>query len=608
MYEFKESDAYDFARSQGIETETKGNQLHFKTCPYCKPGMKNRDNLKTFSINLKTGVFKCLRESCGVQGNMITLSRDFDFSLGHAVDEYYRPKKEFKRLKTPKIPIVPKAPAITYLESRGIPEEIAKLYEITTRNDDEKILVFPFYDEEGKLQFVKYRNTDFNREKDKNKEWCEASCKPILFGMKQCDLTINRLILTEGQMDSLSVAAAGIKNAVSVPTGAKGFTWIPYCYDWMKQFEELIIFGDFEKGRISLLAEMKERFPNKVRHVREEDYLGCKDANEILFKYGQEAIKKAIENAKQVEIRSVIPLASVEAVNIYKLEKLRTGISRLDQLLYGGLPFGTVCLLGGKRGDGKSTLGSQILSNAIDCGYNVFAYSGELPNYLFKSWIDFQIAGPFHITENDNYGIVNRFITERNQELINSWYEEKAYLYDNRLINGSEYEDLLKIIENVIRKYGVRVILIDNLMTAMYLDDMKTNDKYEQQGRFVRELTKIALRFDVLILLIAHRRKNGFSTDANDEISGSGDITNLASITMSYDRPEKNENAIGNSPRKLILAKNRLFGKTDFNGILLDYDDKSKRIYEVGKKPDWVYGWDKDFVEQLYMDNPFMEE
>lgn len=57
------------------------------------------------------------------------------------------------------------------------------------------------------------RKTDFDKTKDKNKEWCEADCKPILFGMKQCkDFTT--LVITEGQIDTLSVAMADIYNVV----------------------------------------------------------------------------------------------------------------------------------------------------------------------------------------------------------------------------------------------------------------------------------------------------------------------------------------------------------------------------------------------------------
>ena len=595
MYEFKESDAWDFARSQGIEAKPSGEQLHFKICPYCRP-KPTKGNTRTFSINLKTGQFKCLRESCGVTGNMITLSRDFDFSLGNDVDEYYIPKKKFKNLKTPKEPIIPKEPAIAYLESRGISAATAKKYEITTQTEHKNILVFPFYDEEGSLQFVKYRKTDFNKEKDNNKEWCETNCKPILFGMKQCNTENKRLVLTEGQIDSLSVAEAGVENAVSVPNGAKGFTWIPYCYDWMKQFEEIVVFGDFEKGRISLLEEIKTRFPGKIFHVRFEDYKGCKDANDILLKYGKEAVRQAVEKSVRIKIKNIIPLSEVEDVDIYKLEKLKTGITQLDQMLYGGIPFGCVCILAGKRGDGKSTLGSQIMTRAIEQDFSIFAYSGELPNHIFKGWFDFQVAGA-HITENSKDGIISRLITKPNKELIKAWYSEKAYLYDNSIIENDEKEDLLKTIKEAIRQYNVRVILLDNLMTAMYLDESRGTDKYDQQGRFVRSLTRIALEFNVIILLVAHRRKNSFSTDANDEISGSGDITNLASVTLSYDRLNSDDikNGIGTEyDRKLILAKNRLFGKTDFKGIILEYDEKSKRIYEKGSYCNWRFGWEKD--------------
>ena len=575
IYEFSQEDAYRFAREQFVETKTKGNELQFKYCPYCHGGQGGKDK-GTFSIDLTTGKFKCLRASCNAHGNMITLSRDFNFSLGNQVDEYYKSQKRYRRFKRPEKPIEPLEPAVEYLAKRGISSEIAKKYEITIKQETNNILVFPFYDEKGELQFIKYRKTDFDKEKDKNKEWCEKDCKPILFGMKQCNEKFGRLVLTEGQLDSLSVAEAGIENAVSVPTGANGFTWIPYCWDWLTKFEEIVVFGDCEKGKITLLDDISKRFPNKVKHVREADNLECKDANEILLKHGPDAVKKAVEN-----------------VNIFELQKLKTGLKELDDTLYGGIPFGIVCLVAGKRGDGKSTLTSQIMGQAVEQGYNTFAYSGELPNYLYKSWFDFQIAGRNHITENNKDGRINRFITNPNQKLINDWYREKAFIYDNRIVEDDEQEDLLKTITQAIMQYGIKVILIDNLMTAMYIDEKQGSDKYDQQGRFVRALTKIALQYDCLILLVAHRRKNSFTTDANDEVSGSGDITNLAGMVLSYDRGTEKE-GLRPDQRKLIIAKNRLFGKINLNGIVLDYDEKSKRIYSNDDELIREYGWNVD--------------
>lgn len=610
MYKFDPEDARRFAAEQHMRARRKGDELQFLECPYCHG--RGKGNEHSFSINLITGQFKCLRSSCGVEGNMITLSRDFDFSLGTEVDEYYKPKKRFRSFKKREEPIVPKEPAIAYLESRGISPAVAKKYEITTQSNHDNILVFPFYDESKMLRFVKYRKTDFDRNKDKSKEWCERDCKPILFGMKQCNEKFDRLVITEGQLDSLSVAEAGIENAVSVPTGAKGFTWVPYCYNWVSKFKEIIVFGDYEKESITLLDDMVRRFPCMIKHVQKEKYKGCKDANEILQKYGTDAVIEAVETAVPVPVNRVLPLASVENVNIYELPKLKTGINELDRTLYGGLPFGMVCIIAGKRGDGKSTLGSQIIAYALEQDYRTFTYSGELPNYLYKSWFDFQIAGRHHIVENKtDFGTINRFLTKTNQELINSWYMERAYIYDNRIIENDEKEDLLKSIERSIQQYGTRVILIDNLMTAMYIDEQKGSDKYDQQGQFVRNLTKLAIKYDCLILLVAHRRKNSFSSDANDEISGSGDITNLAGITLSYDRGSKEDidkGLIGIDQRKLIIAKNRLFGKISLKGIVLDYDERSKRIYGENDDLDYQFGWNKDengFTDVENMEIPF---
>lgn len=589
MYEFKEQDAWDFSRHVGIEAKQRGDNLHFKVCPYCRP-KPTKGNVNTFAIDLRTGQFKCLRASCGVSGNMVTLSRDFDFSLGRDADEYYRPRKQFRRIKTPEKPITPKPEAIQYLAGRGIPEDVIRKYQITVQTKNPNILVFPFLDEAGKMQFVKYRKTDFDREKDRNKEWCEANCKPILFGMAQCE-GFGRLVITEGQIDSLSVATAGIGNAVSVPTGAMGFTWVPHCWDWINKFREVIVFGDYEKGRITLLDELSSRLKCTVKHVRETDYRDCKDANEILQKYGAAQVRKCVEDAVALPVRRVVELADVQNVDVYKLPKLRTGIQQLDRLLYGGLPFGGVVLVSGKPGEGKSTLAGQILVNALHQGHKCFAYSGELPNYLFRAWIDFQIAGEHHITEYQNkWGDRNYALSDTNRKLIADWYRGKCFLYDSQDIGGDEKENLVGTVENVVMRYGTDVVLLDNLMTALDLEPGKAFDKYDRQSLFVKKLSRLALKHNILVLLVAHKRKNNFSTNENDEISGSGDISNLATITIAYEKGAD----LQPGQRFLKVSKNRLFGKTETSGYILDYSEKSKRIYGAGDDPRVDYGWDKE--------------
>lgn len=560
MYEYKQNDVFDFANFIGAETHEKGNELFFKYCPHCKGGGKDTD---TFSINLSSGVFKCFRASCDYHGHFVELARDFEFKLEQEQTRYK---------KLPQKTIESKPKAIEFLESRGISADVCKKYKITTQKENENVLVFPFYDEQGILQFVKYRKTDFVKGKDKCKEWCEKDTKPILFGMAQCE-DFTKLVITEGQLDSLSVAECGIKNAVSVPTGAVGFTWLSHCWDWINKFEEIVVFGDNENGKITLVETLEKRIQGKVKCVRPDDYLCEKDANDILRKYGKDAIIKAIENAELREVKYVKRLANVETVNLSELPKIKTGIRNLDRIC-GGLLMGHITLLSGKRGEGKSTLMSQFVAQAIDQNNAVFVYSGELPNYHFKSWLDLQIAGNKNIQSAVNeYGDNEYYLLPNTIEKINEWYYDKAYIFDNTAITDDEYTGLLKVITDAICRYDIKLVCIDNLMTAMECD--VNSDLYRQQSTFVKNLEKLAQQYDVAIVLVAHPKKTQGDFD-NDTVSGSSDITNAVSFVINYQRANESDNC----DSKLMVTKNRMSGKllTGENAIKLYYSEKSKRI------------------------------
>jgi DNA repair protein RadA/Sms len=69
-----------------------------------------------------------------------------------------------------------------------------------------------------------------------------------------------------------------------------------------------------------------------------------------------------------------VRLADVEAV---QLTRLQTGIGELDRVLGGGLVPGSLVLLGGSPGIGKSTLTSMALGNLAGAGRRTLYVSGE---------------------------------------------------------------------------------------------------------------------------------------------------------------------------------------------------------------------------------------
>ena len=586
-YLFNKADVFDFAKSMGYETREKGDELEFKYCPYCNGG--DHKDKYTFSVNLISGAFKCLRSSCDHDGHFVELCRDFDYRLEFEPQKIYRQLPQKKAEST--------NGAIEYLKSRGISEAITRKYQITTQKNNPKVLVFPFYDETGKLVSVKYRKTDFKKGVDKNKEWFERDTQPILFGMNHCK-GFDRLIITEGQIDSLTVAEAGFDNAVSVPTGATGFTWLRNVYVWIAQFKEIIVFGDCEHGKITLLDTLIARLPKTIviKAVQVKDYLGEKDANDILKMYGVRAVQKCIDNAVIPKLDNVKSLADIESVDINKVEKIMTGIKGIDMVIK-GMAMGQLVILTGKRGEGKSTFMSQMICTALDSGKTVFVYSGELADFHFKRWLDLQLAGRWNVKETtDQWGRPDYTIEEDTVKKINDWYRNRAYIYDNNfIVDGSEFETLPDTIEKVIQQYNAQLICVDNLMTAME-KVTEQNNLYLAQSNFVGRLKAIATKYQVVIVLVAHPKKgaaDGFQDD-NDLVAGSSDITNKADIILKYSRAPDSEDG---SESLIKVTKNRIGGKLltrNDNAVRVRYTDATKRIVDVEDRPeDKVYGWEK---------------
>ena len=588
IYEFNPTDAVNFAIFVHSKYHYVGKELTFEFCPYCKP----QHDRNTFSINCQTGLFQCKRASCGAKGNMLTLSRDFGFSLSEEVDRYLEQNNYKNRYRVFDSnmfsKIVVREEAVKYLNSRGISKEVVEKYKITTNENNSTIICFPFFDTENQLQFVKYRNTEYMKGfTPGSKEWCEKNCKPILYGMNLVDTETKELVITEGQIDSLSVVESGYNNAVSVPTGCNGFTWLPYCWEWLQKFETIIIFGDCENGVVTLYDYLHTRLGKKVKCVQIEDYQGYKDANEILLNCGSQYVIQAIDNARKQVSAKLKTMSSVKSVDLSKIPHMSTGIAEIDRFLDGGFREGQVILQTGERGNGKSTVASGFIPEALMQGWNCFIYSGELPDFYVKNWLDRQITG-------------KREPTQSEIDSVNKWYEDRLFIYDNEIdTEGNEQDELLSIIEESIVMKDCKFLLLDNLMTIVSENDDES--LYRKQSSFVGQLCKIAKKYKVVIMLIAHPRKKVGSMNGNfcnDDVSGSGDITNRVDIVMSYDRIY--EKGVENDPsaRQMSITKNRLTGKTTTANtkVQMFYNDDSKRVSD----------YHKDF-NRVYIDNGFVE-
>ncbi|MBP3200718.1 MAG: DNA repair protein RadA [Lachnospiraceae bacterium] len=74
---------------------------------------------------------------------------------------------------------------------------------------------------------------------------------------------------------------------------------------------------------------------------------------------------------------SLLEAKSLNDIEEVKEERIKTGISEFDNLLGGGIVKGSLSLIGGAPGIGKSTLLLQVVKNLGDSGINVLYVSGE---------------------------------------------------------------------------------------------------------------------------------------------------------------------------------------------------------------------------------------
>ena len=572
-------EVYEFAEKYLKPYKVNGAEIIPEYCPYCHGG-SHRDKY-SFALNAEKKTFNCKRGHCGKQGHFTELLMDF----GEAEQRTMKQRRVYKKPQTKINPV--NDAAEKYLLSRGISLETQKAYRIGT--DEKGNIVFPYYDPDDILQFVKFRPSRPVNPGER-KAWREKDTKPVLFGMHLCDPK-DPLTIQEGEVDALSGHEAGLPNCVSVPSGAEDLTWLDTCWDFLKQFDRVVLYGDNDDAGFKMIRELTVRLPNPHIMVVLHDR---KDANEELCKDGPEALRRCWSKAEEVPAYGLIDLADVTPLDMTKIPKVASGIAELDRAI-GGFMMGDVSVWTAKRGSGKSTLLSQVCLEAVQAGERVCVYSGELRAERFQSWFHLQAAGSRNIREYFDT-VTERtvpYVPRETADRIREWYRGRIYIYDNAIAEGGEASSILKVFEVAAKRYNCRVFLVDNLMTAQF-EEQRDSNYYRAQSAFVGKLVEFANRYNVHVHLVAHPRKTNGELE-NDDVAGSGDITNRAANVFGMERvPEDKKNMAGFSTGLKIL-KNRWDGAT--RKIGLNFDPVSRRFYATSGSPDKHYGWEADYVE-----------
>lgn len=498
--------------------------------------------------------------------------------------------------------------AYAYLSLRGISEETAKWANIG--QDRYGNVVMNYYDTNDVLCMVKYRPAHkIDKSKGESKCWCQkdSDTTPLLFNMNRVNVS-QPLLITEGEMDCLAAIEAGYINAVSVPFGANNYNWIEENFDWLEQFNSIIICSDNDEAGIKMqkecvyrLGSWRTKFVEIPKTIEaKEKIIPTKDLNDILYLLGKQAVLDLILKAKDSPVDSVRDFSDITNIDLDEIDGVKTGIQELDKKLM-RLFYGTFTILTGVNGSGKSSFLSQLICNAIDEDKNVFLYSGELPNFQSKNWINYIFAGQRNVMEYQFNGAPYWKVTPSAQEKINNFYKGKLFIYKDEYDHKAV--SILKTMEDTTRKYGCKLHIIDNL-TAVNLENNDQN-KYQKQEEFVTSLIDFAKRFNVAVVMVVHPHKIDAPRRLTKmDIQGISAIIDLAHRILSLYRvtsvdkrgiPKQKGDGWYKEPIKYDvicdILKDRMLGYEGCSTGLY-YDKPSRRFFVDEQSLDWRYRWD----------------
>jgi twinkle protein len=570
---------HEFAQIYLQPFNIKGDEIVPDRCPFCHGGDGGKDK-HTFALNIVNQTYNCKRGSCGRQGHFTQLCKEFGVSTDK--DTFQPPKKTYK--KPSKKPQSLHDAALGYLKLRGISKATADAYRVGT--DESGNLMFPYYDGSGEHVFNKYRPAH-KLKPGERKAWRDEGTMPVLYGMWKCDPALP-LTLVEGEADAMACHEAGIPNAVSVPSGAEDFTWLDTCWEWLGQFNAIYLYGDNDAAGMGMINKLRVKLSNHRLFVVEHEF---KDANELLHRRGPGAVRAAYDAAVEMPVEGLFNLANVVPLDVSNIPAVNSSIKELNKDL-GGFLMGDVTIWTGERANGKSTVVSMQMLDAIEQGFNVCAYSGELQASRFQYWTDLQAAGAAnvqsyydHTRERTVY-----YVPQDVKSKIHKWYDRKYWLYDNKIAMENEEISILNRFELAAKRFDCRVFMIDNLMCADF-GRMTDKDFYRSQSRFVGQLVSFASKHNAHVHLVAHPRKTNGKDINNDDVSGSGDVTNRAANVILVKRKD-NDAAVDLT---LEIKKNRWEGTNGAYG--LRYCKTSRRVYQPAVGNTLKYGWENISAE-----------
>jgi len=490
---------------------------------------------------------------------------------------------------------------IKSLDHRRIDTKPCRVYGYQTANIKDKDIEIANYFKDGQLVAQHMRGPE------KTFHWVGSPRGCELFGQHLWGQGGKKLVITEGEIDCLSVAQMQDCKwpAVSLPNGAAGAVRdIKNNLEFVNSFDEVILMFDMDDpGQAAAKAVADILPPGKAKIAS----LPYKDANECLVQGSSRAIIDAIWQARVYSPDEILHVSSIveRSTEVVNTKVWPFPFKSLTRFLT-GQRSGEITLYASGTGSGKSTFLRELSYHHLKQGRSVgMIMLEESPEETMDDMISLIINKPvrkIRSTRMMNELLVQMGESKIDMDIIDDLSDEEyakarkeladtgLYIYDH--LGNNAMASLMARMEYMAVSLGVDVIMLDHI-TAAAAGLMGTTQKDVEGGgserliidSMMRDMRSLAVRTGVHIDVVSQLKKTDKAFEEGSRITmqdlrGSGALASVPNTVIALERDRQAPDTRVANTTTVRVLKNRLDGRAGVASAVF-FSHESGRMEET---------------------------
>lgn len=423
-----------------------------------------------------------------------------------------------------------------------------------------------YRDKAGRPVAVKVR-----KEEPKDFIWIGKPSEATLYGQWMWGAGGKSLIITEGEIDAISVSQVFDHKyaVVSVPGGAAGAAKsIAAQLEWINSFDKIVFMFDMdEPGQEAAQACAALIAPGKA-HIA---FLSEKDPNECLVKDKADEISQAFWNAKKVVIGGIV---DARTLSIKCKQKISVGRawpwSFMTRWTFGRRP-GRPYIYGSGTGMGKSDFMAEISASSISGTTRdgepytpapLGLFNFEEMDYMTKLRVAGKLASRrFHIPDMPEFGYEAGWTEEERDQTLHMMdtklWDTGGRLYINEAGGNANWDDIVGRIRYLNKAEDVHEFIIDPV--GAIVADMAEDNQVKFLDEMFRQAALLGGELDTILHFVSHLTRPSFGPSHEEggqvrlsQFRGSNGIGMFSALAFGI---ERNQQAETEEERKRAIVR-----------------------------------------------------